>query len=71
MNKVSMIASPELLCSKLVQDFGNSENFKKDPRGYIFSRTNVELGDGFNLNVVENTDSLVNLALPYYKGISV
>ena len=38
---------------------------KDDAKGYLFAKTNIDLGD-IAVNTVENTNSQINLTLPYY-----
>ena len=73
MNKCEVAASNELLSAFLSDSLeAVSENtfLHANPHMFIFAKTNVEIPRRVNINVVENDIETVNLALPYYAGIS-
>lgn len=42
--------------------------FKADPKAYIFSHLNYEIGDGISVVVAENDSKTIHIALPYYES---
>ncbi len=67
-NKV--VATNEILGATLTANMSKSDilSFEKDPRSFIASSLKADTGD-VSLSMVENSDGLVNLALPYYSQL--
>lgn len=68
--KKQMFASNEVMGAVLTKDLnsGDARAFGADPKGFIYSATNIDIGAG-EFSVVENSGNTINLALPYYSVV--
>ncbi len=65
-----VFASSEILGATLTARMNKSDRvaFESDPRSFIASSLNADIGD-VSVLVVENGSGLINLALPYYSYV--
>lgn len=61
--------APEVLGATLSPHIEDFQEFKNDPKSYIYNVWNMEIDDDVSVNAVENKDMLVHLALPYYSHL--
>ena len=64
-----IVGTTEILGAILGRVIKHPHGFKSDPKGYIFSHANYDVGDDVDIEVVENGDGVVHLPLPYYLSV--
>lgn len=68
MNEMKIVGTAEILSAVLGSAVKFPQEFKADPKAYIFGRFNFQVDDDVSIAVVENDGDTIHLALPYYAG---
>lgn len=64
-----LLATNEISAALFSNKITDRATAKADPKGYIFSRANIQLPADTSVSVVENENNKVHLTLPYYAGL--
>ncbi len=72
MNKTQIAPFNEIIACVILQNLDNDNfhAFAKNPRAFIFTHINCDIGDSMKLHTVENNADEVHLALPYYSEMA-
>ncbi len=75
MSKFTKQLSPatEIIMGIVTTGLGSKdrEAITTDPKNFIHSRTNVDIGDEIDVQIVKNEQNTVHIILPYYDSLDV